>query len=104
MVEGEAKEKAVESLLESLAFLEELIHGKKFFGGEEIGFLDVVMGWIPIWLGPCEEVGEMKLLEAKTFPFLFKWAQNFIQIPFISDAMPPREKLVSYIRQGNKKT
>lgn len=47
---------------------------------------------------------EMKLLEAKTFPFLYEWAQNFIQIPFINDTMPPWDKLVSYIQEGTKKT
>lgn len=104
MVEGEAKDKAIESFLESLAFLEELIHGKKFFGGEEMGYLDVALGWIPFWLGAFEEVAETKLLEAKTFPFLYQWSQNFVQIPFMKEIVPSRDKIVAYIREGTKNT
>ncbi|KAK9925796.1 hypothetical protein M0R45_023061 [Rubus argutus] len=36
--QGEEKEKAIESALKPLAYLEEQIKGKKFFGGEQIGY------------------------------------------------------------------
>ncbi|KAF7150727.1 hypothetical protein RHSIM_Rhsim02G0216000 [Rhododendron simsii] len=94
--EGEEKEKAIESARESLSFLEEQIEGKTFFGGEKIGFLDLAVGWIPLWLGVMEQVGEMKLLDAEKFPSLHEWSQNFIKIPLIKEALPPREKLVDY--------
>uniref|UniRef100_A0A5B7B3R9 Probable glutathione S-transferase n=1 Tax=Davidia involucrata TaxID=16924 RepID=A0A5B7B3R9_DAVIN len=96
--EGEGKEKAIESAQESLAFLEKQIEGKIFFGGEQIGFLDLVVGWIPLWLGVMEEAGGMKLLEAEKFPSLHEWAQNFIQIPLIKECLPPREELASYFQ------
>ncbi|KAA8542759.1 hypothetical protein F0562_023911 [Nyssa sinensis] len=96
--EGEEKEKAIESAHESLAYLEKQIEGKKFFGGEQIGFLDLVVGWMPLWLGVMEEAGGMKLLEAEKFPFLHEWAQNFIEIPLIKECMPPREKLANYFQ------
>ncbi|KAG5563063.1 hypothetical protein RHGRI_005718 [Rhododendron griersonianum] len=92
--EGEEKEKAIESARESLSFLEEQIEGKTFFGGEKIGFLDLAVGWIPLGLGVMEQVGEMKLLDAEKFPSLHEWSQNFIKIPLIKEALPPREKLV----------
>ncbi|CAL9031651.1 unnamed protein product [Prunus brigantina] len=95
--EGEEKEKAIESALESLAYLEKQIEGKKFFGGEEIGYLDLALGWIPHWLNTMEEAGGMKLLEAERFPSLHEWGQNFIQIPLIKECLPPREKLVNYL-------
>ncbi|XP_059642086.1 probable glutathione S-transferase [Cornus florida] len=96
--EGEEKEKAIQCAQESLAFLEKHIEGKKFFGGEEIGFMDLVVGWIPLWLGSMEEAGNMKLLEAEKFPFLHEWAENFIQIPLIKECLPPREKLTNYFQ------
>ncbi|ONI09272.1 hypothetical protein PRUPE_5G228000 [Prunus persica] len=95
--EGEEKEKAIESALESLAYLEKQIEGKKFFGGEEIGYLDLALGWIPHWLNTMEEAGGMKLLEAERFPSLHEWGHNFIQIPLIKECLPPREKLVNYL-------
>ncbi|KAG5563062.1 hypothetical protein RHGRI_005718 [Rhododendron griersonianum] len=94
--EGEEKEKAIESARESLSFLEEQIEGKTFFGGEKIGFLDLAVGWIPLWLGIMEQIGEMKLLDAEKFPSLHEWSQNFIKIPLIKEALPPREELVDY--------
>ncbi|XP_004299557.1 PREDICTED: probable glutathione S-transferase [Fragaria vesca subsp. vesca] len=95
--EGEGKEKAIEAALESLAHLEKQIEGKKFFGGEQIGYLDLVLGWIPHWLNTVEEVGGMKLLEAERFPCLLEWGQNFIHTPFIKECIPQREKLIEYL-------
>ncbi|KAL6175643.1 hypothetical protein ACLB2K_052282 [Fragaria x ananassa] len=94
--EGEEKEKAIKSALEPLAYLEQQIQGKKLFGGEKIGYLDLVVGWLSQWLNVMEEVGGMKLLEAERFPFLHEWGQNFIQAPAIRECIPPGEKLVEY--------
>ena len=109
--QGEEKQKAVESAQESLAFLEKEIEGKKYFGGESIGYLDLSIGWIPLWISVMEKVGEMKLLETEKFPFLHKWSQNFMETPLIRECLPSREALlvhfhatVSYLRslEANK--
>ncbi|KAI9174744.1 hypothetical protein LWI28_022172 [Acer negundo] len=94
--EGEEKEKAIESAAESFAFLEKQLEGNKYFGGEEIGFLDLALGWIPHWLNVMEQVGDMKLLDADNFPLLHQWAHRFIQLPLIKSCLPPRENLVNY--------
>ncbi|KAL7001045.1 glutathione transferase [Sarracenia purpurea var. burkii] len=98
LAEGEKKAAAIESAKESLAFLEKQIEGKPFFGGENIGFLDLVIGWLPLWLGVMEECGEMKLMDAEEFPFLHAWAHNFVRIPPIQECSPPKEELVAYFR------
>ncbi|KAJ9141500.1 hypothetical protein P3X46_032033 [Hevea brasiliensis] len=94
---GEQKEKAIESALESFAFLEEQIKGKKFFSGEQIGYLDLAMGWIPHWLNVMEEVGGMKLVDAEKFPALHQWTHSFIEIPIIKQILPPRDLIVNYL-------
>lgn len=94
--EGEKKEKAIASVIGSFAFLEKQIEGKKYFGGEEIGYLDLVLGCIPHWLNVVEDVGDMKLVDADKFPLLHEWAQRFIQLPLIKECLPPREDLVNY--------
>ncbi|KAK6925346.1 Glutathione S-transferase, C-terminal, partial [Dillenia turbinata] len=94
--QGEDKVKAIETALKSLAFIEKEITGKKFFGGDEIGFFDLAMGWISYWLNVMEEVGDMKLLVADKFPSLHEWTQNFAQVPLIKECLPPRDKLVEY--------
>ncbi|KAM3232652.1 glutathione transferase GST 23 isoform X1 [Capsicum annuum] len=98
--EGEAKEKAIESVQEQYAFIEKQIRGKKFFGGEQIGYLDLVMGWKTLWLNAMEEVGIMKLLDPEKFPSLHQWTENFKQIPIIQESMPPQESLVNYFQGG----
>ncbi|KAI3421582.1 uncharacterized protein J3R85_012087 [Psidium guajava] len=91
------KEKAVEAVLESFTYLEKQIEGKKFFAGDKIGYLDLVVGWIPHWLGVMEEIGGMKILDAERFPSLHEWAQNFVEIPLIKEFLPPRDKLVNHM-------
>ncbi|KAM1129682.1 hypothetical protein ACFX13_040155 [Malus domestica] len=96
--EGEAQEKAKESALESLALLEKQIEGKKFFGGEQIGYLDLVLGWISYWISGVEEAGGNKVLEAEMFPSLHQWGQNFIHNPLIEECIPAREAFVAYVQ------
>jgi glutathione S-transferase len=96
----EEKKKAVDAALELLTFLEKHIQGKKFFGGEKIGYLDIVAGWISYWLNVLEELGEIELLTAERFPSLHEWSHNFIQTSPIKDCIPPREMVVEYFSFG----
>ncbi|KAJ6687343.1 GLUTATHIONE S-TRANSFERASE [Salix koriyanagi] len=98
--DGEEREKAIESAQESFAFLEKLIQGKKYFSGEdEIGYLDLALGWIPLCLDIMEEVGGMKLVDAEKFPSLLEWAHNFAEIPLIKERFPPRNALANYFHK-----
>ncbi|XXG50617.1 hypothetical protein AAC387_Pa02g4591 [Persea americana] len=92
--EGKEQEKAVEELLEALKILEEQLKGKEFFGGESVGFLDLVAGCIPHWLPVFEEVCGFKLLDANTFPSLHAWGDRFLNVPFIKEKLPPFDKLL----------
>ena len=92
--QGEEKVKSIKSLQEYLTFLEKQIEGKKFFGGEKIGYLDLVVGWVSHWLKSMEEVGEMKLIEAEKFPFLHKWCDNFVEFPLIKECLPPKDDIL----------
>ncbi|GMN46306.1 hypothetical protein TIFTF001_015495 [Ficus carica] len=94
--QGEEKQKAVESAHESQAFLEKEIEGKKYSGGESIGYLDLTIGWIPLWISVMEEVDEMKLIETEKFPFLHKWSQNFMETPLIRECLPSGEALLEH--------
>ncbi|MED6209992.1 hypothetical protein PIB30_059850 [Stylosanthes scabra] len=98
--QGEEKEKAVEAALETLSLLENQIKGKKFFGGEKIGYLDIVAGWLSYWLSVLEELGEIELVNAERFPFLHEWANNFINTSPIKDCIPPREDVLAYFSFG----
>ncbi|KAI4345789.1 hypothetical protein L6164_012883 [Bauhinia variegata] len=93
---GEDKEKGVNIAREAAEKLEEEIKGKKFFGGESIGFLDIALGWISYWLPVWEEVGDMKILDPSKFPAITAWMSNFLNHPVIKDCLPPRDKMLVY--------
>ena len=96
--QGEEKGEATEVALESLSLLEKQIEGKKYFGGEEIGYLDIVAGWIPYWINAMEEVEEMELLTPERFPHLHQWGLNLIQNLPVKDWLPPRDCVLDYYK------
>ncbi|KAL3715682.1 hypothetical protein ACJRO7_007422 [Eucalyptus globulus] len=73
------KEKAVETALESFAYLEKLIEGKKFSAGDKIGYL-------------------ARLLISTHISHIHSCThtQHFIEIPLIKECVPPRDMLVNY--------
>ncbi|KAK6925347.1 Glutathione S-transferase, C-terminal [Dillenia turbinata] len=81
--------------MRSLALTEKEIEWKKYFGGDQIGYLDVAMSWIPRWIDCMEQVGNMKLLDAKKFPSLHQWSQNFVEVPTIKEVLPPKSRILS---------
>ncbi|KAF8412590.1 hypothetical protein HHK36_000559 [Tetracentron sinense] len=106
--EGEQQEKEVKQAIEALEILEgELKSKEKFFGGEKIGFVDIVLGWVTVWLGVVEEVAGIKVFDSHKFPSFNKWMENFVETPIIKDKLPSRDKLVLQfhkIRQSKRFT
>ncbi|CAK8534228.1 unnamed protein product [Lathyrus sativus] len=100
VAQGEEKAKAVDAAMELLAFLEKHIEGKRYFGGEKIGYLDIVAGWISYWLNVLEEVGEIELVNVENFPSLYEWGHSFIKTSPIKDCVPSREMVVEYFSFG----
>ncbi|CAK7327364.1 unnamed protein product [Dovyalis caffra] len=97
---GEEQEKAAREVLEVLTILEEQCLGdKKFFGGENVGFVDIAYGWLAHWFEGMEEVVGVKLVEPSTLPRLHAWIQNFKEIPVITENLPDREKLLKHFKR-----
>ncbi|KAH7557102.1 hypothetical protein JRO89_XS11G0046900 [Xanthoceras sorbifolium] len=90
---GEDQAKATELTAEALKFLEEEIGGKKFFGGEEMGFLDIMMGWFAYWFPFIEEVGGFKVMDPTKFPCITAWTNNFLQVPIVHQNLPQPDEL-----------
>lgn len=97
---GEEQEKATQEARELLKILEEQgLGNKKFFGGNEIGLVDLVFGWIAGWLGVIEEVVDVKVLDADSFPKLHAWTQNFKDHPVIKENLPDRNEMLAEYKQ-----
>ncbi|CAJ1938704.1 unnamed protein product [Sphenostylis stenocarpa] len=93
---GDEQERAVKEATEIMEKIEDEIKGKEFFGGKNVGYLDIALGWIahliPVW----EEVGSIQILDPSKFPAITSWMTNFLSHPVIQDTLPPRDKMLVY--------
>ncbi|KAM0953891.1 putative glutathione transferase [Dioscorea sansibarensis] len=100
--EEDTKMKAIEHLMEIIRVIDQELKGKRFFGGEAIGYLDLVFGWMAFWLGIAEEVASFKVVDSKKFPSFTSWVNNFINDPLIRGDLPPRDKTLEFFRNFRK--
>lgn len=91
---GKEQEKAKVPVMENLKFVEELLKGKKYFGGEKIGFLDIAFGWLANLVSVVEEVAGVQLIDEENFPLLKAWMELFSDVPVIKESWPDQEKLI----------
>ncbi|KAK6926210.1 Glutathione S-transferase, N-terminal [Dillenia turbinata] len=102
-LKGDQQEEAVKQAIEALDVLEGELNGKKFFGGDKVGLVDIVLGWATIWVGVIEEVSNVKLFESEKHPSLACWMENFIELPMVKEDLPPlRDQLPDYLHKIRK--
>lgn len=99
---GKEKEEAKVQITENLTHVEKLLNGKKFFGGQTIGILDLVLGWMANIPNVMEEITGETFLKEEEFPFLSKWIQDFSSVPVIKENLPPREILIAKFKTMQK--
>ncbi|XP_030521382.1 glutathione S-transferase U8-like [Rhodamnia argentea] len=92
------REKAHEEARELLSTLEDELKGKKFFGGETIGFVDIVANFVGHWVGVMQEAVGVDILTEDKFPVLCKWAEEFKNCPVIKENLPPRDRLLAFFK------
>ncbi|CAK9149014.1 unnamed protein product [Ilex paraguariensis] len=97
---GEEKRKAANEARENLKTLESGLEGKRFFGGETIGFVDIAAAWLGCWTRIAGEIVDVKLIDEETMPELCAWLENVLEAPIIKDCMPPQDKLLEHIKGG----
>ncbi|KAL3348539.1 hypothetical protein AABB24_021954, partial [Solanum stoloniferum] len=90
----EEKEKGCDETFEVLRYLENELQNKKFFGGDNIGFVDIVASYIALWFGAIQEAIGMELLSKQKFPKLSKWIDEFLSSRIVKENLPTREVLV----------
>lgn len=70
--------------------------GNKFYGGETLGLVDVMLGWISLWLGVIEEAAAVHVFDPEKFPVIEKWIQDFLQVSAVKESLPQREHLLGF--------
>ncbi|XP_057547287.1 probable glutathione S-transferase [Amaranthus tricolor] len=98
MTEGEESEKALEELHELLNILENEIKGKKFFGGENIGYLDIVASMIAFWIPCLQEVLHKEVITKEKYPSICNWTNELLACSVVNQNLPNKEKLLAFYR------
>ncbi|XP_048137892.1 glutathione S-transferase U8-like [Rhodamnia argentea] len=98
MRSGPEREKAYEEACDLLSTLEGELKGKKFFGGDTVGFVDIVASFVGHWVGTIQEAVGDNVLNKDKFPVLCKWAEEFRNCPIIKESLPPRDMIVAFFK------
>ncbi|XP_058736983.1 probable glutathione S-transferase [Vicia villosa] len=81
----------------ALQFLENELK-EKYFGGQEIGIVDITAVFIAFWFPVIEEAAGLKLFTSEKFPKLYKWSEDFNNHPIVKEQLPPRETLLAFFK------
>ncbi|GAU41830.1 hypothetical protein TSUD_177410 [Trifolium subterraneum] len=90
-------EESIEEMEVAFQFLENELNDK-FFGGEEIGIVDITAVFIAYWFPIIQEIIGLKLFTNEKFPKLYKWSQDFTNHQAVKEKLPSRETLFAYFR------
>jgi len=94
------KDEAAAQVSTALQHLEESFvkcsQGKSYFGGDNIGFLDIVLGSHLGWLKAAEKIAGVKVLDESKLPELSAWAERFYAHHAVRDVMPETDRLVQF--------
>ncbi|KAL1563144.1 glutathione transferase [Salvia divinorum] len=95
---GENQERAVKVAIGHLETLEEKLRGRRFFGGDTIGHVDLMMGFIAYMLPVWEEVATVTIFDASKFPNLAAWKSSFVNHPAIKGDFPSKDEMFTYFQ------
>ncbi|KAL6641355.1 hypothetical protein ACP70R_019536 [Stipagrostis hirtigluma subsp. patula] len=103
---SKTEEEKAEGLKQTLAAAEnleaafrELSKGKSFFGGDTVGYLDVVLGGLIAWVHASEKLYGMRLFDAARSPLLNAWVERFGALDAVKAVLPDVDRLVEYAKQ-----
>lgn len=94
--DGEAQKGYMKEIKESFALLEAQLEGKRFFGGDTIGLVDIAACGFAHWLSVCEEVSGVTLVTDDEFPRLRRWAVEYVSDEKIRACVPDRAVLLEH--------
>ncbi|KAL9675058.1 hypothetical protein QQ045_003258 [Rhodiola kirilowii] len=92
---GEEHAKAIEEARDALAVLEkEGLGENKYFGGNEVGMIDLEYGFVACWLILVEEALNIKIISRSNeeFPRLKALCEEFKNIKVVKETVIDREK------------
>ncbi|KAG1366572.1 putative Glutathione transferase GST 23 [Cocos nucifera] len=100
---GEQQQKALKEAQEGFKTLEEALTGKKFFGGETIGFVDIATGWLPRWVRVIEEIVGVSIVNENNLPLINAWFDDFMELELVKGSLPSKDKLYAFNKARREK-
>ncbi|XP_020085956.1 probable glutathione S-transferase [Ananas comosus] len=94
--QGEAQKGFIAQSTENLNILEDQLKGKRFFGGDSIGLVDIVASFIAHWCGVLQEVAGISLINEEKHPNLCRWVEDYVNYPAVKEFLPARERLLAF--------
>ncbi|XVF79338.1 hypothetical protein PTKIN_Ptkin14bG0213500 [Pterospermum kingtungense] len=97
---GEEHAAAKKEFIESLKLLEGELGNKPYFGGENLGYVDVVFVPCYSWFYAYEKCGNFSIEEE--CPKLIAWAKRCMQKESVSKSLVDQEKIYGFVLHMNK--
>lgn len=101
--DDDARKALAGSLMENLASLEEAFQksskGGGFFGGENLGFVDLACGATVGPLSVIEAFSGVKFLRPDTTPGLLQWAERFRAHEAVKPYMPTVAEFIEFAKK-----
>lgn len=85
--------------MEGLKLLEEELGEKPFFGGDELGFVDVVLSFFACWFYTYEKYGGIDMEEER--PKIMGWVKRCMAKPSFYNTIPQPNKLYEALVEFN---
>jgi glutathione S-transferase len=95
--EGEQQLKAAEESVANLLLLEEALSGKAYFGGDEIGLVDISLGGIWVFIKTLEKITNIVLIDTEKMPQLSAWVDRFSKADGVKEVLPDPAKLFKFL-------
>ncbi|KAH6780824.1 glutathione S-transferase TAU 20 [Perilla frutescens var. hirtella] len=91
----EELEEVEKEMMDCLKVVEEELGEKPYFGGETVGYVDVVLGGFCSWFSAYHELGSFSIHQR--FPKLMAWTQRCMERQSFSKSLPHPNKLRDYV-------
>ncbi|THG09912.1 probable glutathione S-transferase parA [Camellia sinensis] len=101
MTKGEVQEAAKKEMIECLKTLEGELGERPYFGGENLGFLDIVLVPYYPWFYSYESCGNFNI-QAQC-PKLMAWVQRCLEKESVSKSLHDPHKVYDYVLQLRKR-
>jgi len=103
MGQGEQLHKAAEDSVANFLLIEEALRtnscfsGKAYFGGDEIGFLDIALGGMLAFFKALQKGTDSVLLDPEKMPLLCAWMDRFCEADRVKEVMPDPATMLEFI-------